>query len=138
MLEAARMPTIQRIGVRTFWMLLISELVLIATVCMWAVVTFVPFNTPLTATSNLSIIRDVVWAHLLGSSHDPLIALPSGMSARESNIRGLEVGRKIYYYYVEGNQNFDPFSRGDVTSDQIEVLLREETGPLPLVVYVIR
>lgn len=95
-------------------------------------------STALTNTGDVSVIREALWSRLLGTTDDPLLEVQPDISVRESNVRGFSLNGVIYYYYVEGNQNFDPFSRGAVTFDQIEILLRDAEGPLPVVIYTIR
>lgn len=136
MFERVRPQIIARIGARAFWSLLALELVLLLAALFW-VLEISPTRMPVAATGDLIPVRDAVWSRLTGSTNDPLIEVRPGVSVRESNVRGFNLNGTVYYYYVEGNQNFDPLSRGDVATDKIEILLRDESGPLPLVIYTI-
>jgi hypothetical protein len=42
---------------------------------------------------------------------------------------------RVYYYYFEGQRSFDPLSRGAVAQRDVDVLLRDDDGPKPLVIY---
>lgn len=129
-----RLP-VQRLGSQTMTVLLLGELLLIVSVLAWMLSTLVPSATPLTATADLLPVRAAIIAILSGEQHDPLVEVNPGMSARASNLRGLSLNGTTYYYYIEGIANFDPFSRGVVQDNEIEVLLRDESGPSVLVIY---
>jgi hypothetical protein len=121
-----------------FWTLLALEVMLLLVVLGWLLYAFLPAQTPHIATGDVTIVRNAVWARLSGVMNDPLVEVQPGISVRESNLRGFYLNDVVYYYYVVGNQNFDPLSRGLVRSDQIEVVLRDDEAPLPLVIYRIR
>ncbi|MCU0493160.1 MAG: hypothetical protein MUD01_16365 [Chloroflexaceae bacterium] len=125
-----------RLSPRVFWSLVGVEMVILAAALLWAL-NMLPASTPLTASGNIVYVQDAVWARLMGTVNDPLIEVQPGINVRESNMRGLSVDGTTYFYYVEGNQNFDPLSRGAVSENQVDVLLRDTRGPLPLVVYTI-
>lgn len=126
---------IRRIGPRAFAALVGLELLLLLGVLVWALAALLPAATPLATRSSIAPVEDAVRAHLSGGVNDPLISVAPGLSARASNLRGFSLAGKTYYYYVEGSRNFDPLSRGAVSPAEIEVLLRDETGPQPFVVY---
>lgn len=132
-----RVP-VQRVGGQTLTLLLLGELLLIVGVLAWMLSTLVPSATPLTATAELAPVRAAIIAGMNGDQHDPLVEVHPGMSARASNLRGLSLNGTTYYYYIEGFANFDPLSRGGVRANQIEVLLRDESGPAVLVIYRVR
>jgi hypothetical protein len=126
---------IRRVGPRSFVILVGLELALLVGVLVWALFTLMPSATPLAATSDLTPVQQAVRDRIGGAIHDPLIALSPDLSAPASNLRGFEIGGATYYYYVEGSSNFDPLSRGAVTRDEIEILLRDSEGPQPFVIY---
>ncbi len=135
LVERSRPQLIRRIGVRTFWTMLALEVVLLFAALAWVLGLFVPAHMPIAGTADLQVVRDAVWERLAGAVNDPLVEVQPGISVRESNLRGFSINGEVYYYYVVGNQNFDPLSRGKVRADQIEVVLRDDDGPLPLVIY---
>lgn len=137
LLERPQTRTIHAINPRIFWMMLALESALLVAVLTWILGYSAPTSTSLVASDDLSLVRDVVWAHLTGVINDPLVEVQPGISVRESNVRGFSLNDTVYYYYVVGNQNFDPLSRGMFSLDQVEVVLRDEAGPLPVVIYTI-
>jgi hypothetical protein len=128
---------VHRLSAGTFQALLIIELLLLALVLVWAFDALPARTTPQQVAAELPHVKQAIVSRLNGASHDPLIALSNGLTARESNVRGLALKGTVYYYYVEGRPNFDPFSRGTVAHSQVEVLLRDVDGPAPLVIYTI-
>jgi hypothetical protein len=126
---------VRRVGPRAFVVLVGLELALLVGVLVWALFTLLPSATPLAASAEIAPVQQAVRDRIGGAVHDPLIALSPERSARASNLRGFEHGGAVYYYYVEGGANFDPLSRGAVTRDEIEILLRDSDGPQTFVIY---
>ena len=126
---------VRRIGPRLFTALVAVELLLMAGVLIWALVYLLPPATPLAASSNLAPVEEAIRARITGAVDDPLIQTADGRNARASNLRGFSLGGETYHYYVEGAENFDPLSRGAVSRAEVEILLRDDSGPRPFVVY---
>ncbi len=59
-------------------------------------------------------------------------------SCAPANPGGLRLNGIVYYYYIEGERNFDPLSRGMVDHADIDIVLRDMSGPRPLVIYRLR
>ncbi len=127
--------SVRRIGPRAFAALVGLELLLLVGVLAWALAALLPSATPLAAPRDLTPVQAAIRDRVGGAVADPLIALGPGLSARASNLRGLSLDGATYYYYVEGSANFDPYSRGVVSTGQIEVLLRDSSGPSTVVIY---
>jgi hypothetical protein len=136
-LTRAEVP-LWRISWRLFATMLGLMLLLLVTILIWVLSVLVPPQTPLAARQDLAPVYEAILAHRSGAVVDPLIALAPGVDARASNLRGFSLGATTYYYYVEGEPGFDPYSRGAVSADQIELLLRDVSGPTPLVIYRLR
>lgn len=132
----ARTQVVRRINAQTFWTLLAIEGVLLTVVLAWFLAALT-VHTPAAATQELPTLRAAISDRLTGATNDPLIQLASGTSAHESNLRGLSLNGVTYYYYVEGQTNFDPFSRGLVPESRIEKIFRDDSGPAPLMIYTI-
>lgn len=126
---------ISRIGSHSFAVIIGLELLLIIGVLIWALVALLPSATPLAAPHDLTPVQEAIRARINGAVEDPLIELRPGLSARASNLRGFQLNGTIYYYYVEGSSNYDPYSRGAVSPDKIEVLLHDSSGPATVVIY---
>ncbi len=126
---------VRRIGPRAFTALVGLELLLLLGVLAWALATLVPDTTPLAAPRDLAPVHSAIRDRVGGTVGDPLIEVGPGLSARASNLRGLSLNGQTYYYYLEGAANFDPYSRGLVSANEIEVLLRDTSGPSTLVIY---
>lgn len=126
---------IRRIGPRAFAALLGLELVLVVGVLVWALATLVPPATPLAAPHDLTPVQEAIRDRVGGSVADPLIEIRPGLAARASNLRGFQLDGATYYYYIEGATNFDPYSRGAVSTHEIEVLLRDNSGPATVIIY---
>lgn len=129
---------VRRLGSRLFTTMLGLELLLLIGVLFWVLSALTPAQTPLAARQDLTPVREAITAHLSGAVADPLVAVAPGVSARASSLRGFSLNGTTYYYFVEGANNFDPYSRGAVGAEQIEVLLRDQSGPAPLVIYRVR
>lgn len=126
---------IRRIGPRTFGALIGAELLLITGVLIWALFAPLPAMTPLAAATDLTPVVQAIRDRIGGTVVDPLITIAPGTSARASNVRGFSLDGTIYYYYIEGAQNFDPLSRGLLSHAEVEVLLRDDSGPRTFVIY---
>lgn len=83
-------------------------------------------------------LRAAVFTRLDGTVDDPLVEAAPGVFVRSSNPGGLRLNGIVYYYYIEGECNFDPLSRGMVDHADIDIVLRDMSGPQPLVVYRLR
>jgi hypothetical protein len=118
-----------------FWMLFTLEALFVAGALALVLTIVLPTRAPLTRSEDFATIRDAVWAHVNGSTHDPLIDIAPGMSIRSSSVRGFALNGHTYYYFFEGQRGFDPLSRGAVAQRDVEVVLRDTDGPKPLVIY---
>ncbi len=133
--QSLSVPTL-RFGPRLFWGLFALVGVVITAIVMTLVLS-VPTPVPLARSADVMTVRDAVLARLNGAAADPLIELAPGVTARQSNIRGLSLGGRTYYYYVDGQPRFDPLARGVLVQNSVEVVLRDERGPQPLVIYTV-
>jgi hypothetical protein len=127
-------PVTRRPGPRIFWLLFAVEGALIAGVFV-LVLFLLPSRAPVTRSTDYTLVRDAIWARLNGSASDPLLEVAPGLTARSSNLRGFALNGRTYYYYIEGRRGFDPLSRGVVDASAIEIVLRDDDGPQPLVIY---
>ena len=134
--RATSTPIVHRIGARTFWTLLALEGLLLTIVLAWAISTL-PARTSVQETNNLPRLQAAIMDRISGAVADPLIEVRPGVSIRSSNVRGLTLNGVTYFYYLEGQPNFDPYSRGAVPAERVETLLRDTSGPAPLVIYTI-
>ncbi|MCX7792558.1 MAG: hypothetical protein N2378_18130 [Chloroflexaceae bacterium] len=130
-----RTVPVRRIGPRTLNVLIGVELLLLLSALAWALLYLLPPATPLAAPTDLRPVVDAIRDRLSGAVADPLVPVGNGHSARASNLRGFRVDGNVYYYYVEGAKNFDPLSRGVIGQDEVEILLREESGERTFVIY---
>lgn len=124
-----------RLGSRAFAALLGVELLVLVGVLVWALFYLLPPATPLAASALLAPVEEAIRARISGTVDDPLVPIDSGRHARASNLRGFSLDGQTYYYYVEGLDNFDPLSRGAVSRSEVEILLRDASGPRAFVVY---
>ncbi|MDW8214178.1 MAG: hypothetical protein RMJ55_11520 [Roseiflexaceae bacterium] len=124
-------------GIRFYWALFaINTLVFSALLIALATLLLTPYTslTPL----ETETLRAAVRSRLDETFDDPLIEAAPGIVVRSSNVRGFRLNGVVYYYYIEGDRNFDPLSRGAVDHDDVVVVLRDLSGPQPLVVYRLR
>lgn len=126
---------VRRLGPHAFGLILGLELLLLVGVLAWALAAIVPDATPLASSRDLTPVQEAIRARVGGAVADPLIEVRPGLSARASNLRGFRLDGATYYYYIEGATNFDPYSRGAVSGQAIEVLLRDSSGPSTVVIY---
>jgi hypothetical protein len=131
----ASVRSLLRIPPSAFWALIATQgLVLIVAAVLLLPLAF-PKRPALSSHHEIALVRDAIAARLAGSTGDPRIELSPGVVARSSQIRGLALDGTVYYYYHEQKAGFDPLSRGTVTRDDIEIVLREPTGEDTLVIY---
>jgi hypothetical protein len=128
---------VYRLGSRGFALFLLLELLLLLAVLAWAT-DWVNQTTPYARSGEVDRVRHAVIARLAGIVEDPLIEVIPGVSARSSNLRGFRREGVNYYYFVEGERNYDPLSRGMVHEQDVEVLLRDNEGPRTFVIYRLR
>lgn len=117
---------------QVFWVLLALQ-ALVIVVILAGVLNSLPSGLPLSQADTPLRVRDFVLAG--DRAADPLIEVVPGVLQRSSSLRGLQFQDQTYYYYYEGRSNYDPLSRGAVTADQVELLLRDTEGGTPLVIY---
>jgi len=130
-----RTVPVRRIGPRTLSVMIGVELLLLLSALAWALMYLLPPATPLAAPTDLRPVVEAIRDRLSGATADPLVPVGNGQSARASNLRGFRLDGNVYYYYVEGAKNFDPLSRGVIGQDQVEILLRDESGGQTFVIY---
>jgi hypothetical protein len=126
--------TLRRPGMRTFWLLFTLEGFLIGAVLL-AILAALPARTPLTQASDAETVRLAVWSRVGGAVDDPVVEVAPGVMARSSAVRGFALGGETFFYYFEGRQGFDPLSRGKVSVQDIEVVVRDTDGERTLVIY---
>jgi len=124
-----------RPGARLCWITFAVEAALVSLVLMLLVPALLPARPPLTKAPDHALVREAVVARLSGATPDPLTDVAPGVTVRSSNLRGFALNGVTYYYYLEGQSNADPLSRGALSPDQVAIVLRDTSGPVPLVVY---
>ncbi len=123
-------------GLRFFWGLFIINALLFGSLL---VALLLISHLPTSSLSPLEAetLRAAVFTRLDGTVDDPLIEAAPGVFVRSSNPGGLRLNGTVYYY-IEGERNFDPLSRGIVDRADIDIVLRDVSGPRPLIVYRLR
>ena len=128
----SRVPHRSTLG---FWMLFALEALFIVGVLTLVLVLVLPPRAPLARSTDFEIIRNAAWAGVNGTGNDPLMDVAPGTSVRASSVRGFTLHGRVYYYYFEGQSNYDPLSSGAVDRRDVDVLLRDTAGAKPLVIY---
>src|SRR4051812_10464663 len=128
-------PEVRRIGQRTFWLLFAFEGLFIIGMLILVLYLLVPTRAPLAQTDDYATVRTAIQARLSGTVDAPPIVIASGVTARSSNMSGFSLNGYTYYYYREGQPNFDPLTRGIVSRNQVEFVSRETLGPVSVVIY---
>jgi hypothetical protein len=127
-----------RVGVQSFWSLLAFQALLVALAAIWLYnLNPVSYPAPAPAGGDLAVVHDAIRARLQGFIHDPVIVIGGQEAVHESNLRGFRLNGTIYYYYLEraDARNYDPLSRGAVSADEVNIVLRDQGGPYPMVIY---
>jgi hypothetical protein len=124
-------------GLRFFWGLFIVNALLFGSLL---VALLLMSHLPARSLDSLEAetLRAAVFTRLDGTVDDPLVEAAPGVFVRASNPGGLRLNGIVYYYYIEGERNFDPLSRGMVDHADIDIVLRDMSGPRPLVIYRLR
>ncbi len=121
-----------RFGAHAFWVLFALQALGIG-VLVSMVIASIPSQAALSRSDEIEQVRTFI---LNGDSvSDPLIEITPNVIGRSSSVRGLQLGGQTYFYYFEGRNSYDPFSRGKVGKDQIELVLRDDAGDNALVIY---
>jgi hypothetical protein len=126
---------VYRVSSRGFWILFAIEGVLMTAVLIVVLHFLLPARAPLAQSTDYAAVREAIWSRLNGTINDPLVEITPGITARSSAIRGFSLNGQVYYYYLEGQRGFDPLSRGAVSTRSIEIVLRDDDGPKPLIIY---
>jgi hypothetical protein len=126
---------VRRISPQLFWLLFAVEALVVFGLLFVVLHLLLPVQSPLSASADYATVREAAWSRLNGTVPDPLIDVLPGVSARASSVRGFTLNGRTYFYYTEGQRGFDPLSRGAVDRSEIEIVLRDDGGPMPLVIY---
>lgn len=70
-----------------------------------------------------------------GPERDPLLTLPSGLTVKSSNYRGVTIANTTYFYNLAPRPSFDPLARGEVGADQIVVVAVVGDPPNRVMIY---
>ena len=128
--------TIRRVRVNgsAFWMLFAIEALLIVAGLL-AISRMLPALQPVSAGPDYSMVRSAVLQRVNGEILDPLIDVAPSVRAPASSVRGFSLHGSTYYYYFEGQANFDPLSRNQISANRAHIVLRDSGGNAPLVIY---
>ena len=126
---------VRRIGQRAFWLLLAIEGLVLGALLLFAIQMLLPAQAPLAQSSDYATVRTAIQSRLSGSVADPLVDVAPGATARLSNVGGFVLNGYTYYYYREGQHNFDPLSRGILAAEQVELVQREQLSGNTVVIY---
>lgn len=94
-----------------------------------------PTRMPLSTAPDYSLVRSAILDRANGQQLDPLVEVAYGVVAPASSVRGLALHGVTYYYYFEGQHNFDPLSRSLVAPNRAQIVLRDNAASAPLVIY---
>ncbi|WP_448337086.1 hypothetical protein [Chloroflexus aurantiacus] len=117
-----------------FFVMVGLELCLLLSVLVWLLLSAPP-RPSLTTTPDLTQLTHEIQGRLSGLIIDPVIEVKPGVIVRSSNVRGFRYEGHVYYYYIEGAVNYDPLSRGLLRPDQVEIMLRDDSGEQTIVIY---
>lgn len=117
-----------------FFIMVGLELCLLLSVLVWLLLSAPP-RPSLTTTPDLTLLTGEIQGRLSGLIIDPVIEVKPGVIVRSSNVRGFRYEGHVYYYYIEGATNYDPLSRGLLRPDQVEIMLRDDSGEQTIVIY---
>lgn len=65
---------------------------------------------------------------------DPLIEVEQDIWIKRSNIEGIEIDEQTYFYTLFPHMSYDPVIRGEVASEDIEIVY-ERDGEIPVLIY---
>ena len=133
--DTKSVPEVRRINQHTFWLLFGFEGLCIAGMLMLILYLLIPAHAPLAQADDYATVRAAIEARLSGAIDDPPIEVAPGITTRSSNVSGFTLNNYTYYYYREGQPNFDPLSRGALSHDQVEFVSRSDLGHVSVVIY---
>jgi hypothetical protein len=125
---------VRRAGQRTFWLLFALVGLLVIGMLLYAVISLLPPQAPLAQSRDFATVRAAIQSRLHDTT-EPLVEVAPGIRAPASSVGGLALNGYTYYYYREGQANFDPLSRGKLQRDQVELVSREPLGQDMVVIY---
>jgi hypothetical protein len=125
----------RRIGQRAFWLLFLLEGLFVAGILLLAFQMLLPAQAPLAQSGDYATVRAAIQSRLSGAADDPIVEVAPGATAHLSSVGGFELNGYTYYYYREGQANFDPLSRGILARNQVELVAREQLGHELVVIY---
>src|SRR5262245_46759914 len=125
---------VRRAGQRAFWLLFAVVGLLFVGILLLALSSLFPPQAPLAQSGDYTAVRAAIRSQLHDPA-DPLVEVASGVSVSASSIGGFTLHGYTYYYYREGQANFDPLSRGSIARDQVEMVSRERLGQDIVVIY---
>ena len=126
---------VRRIDQRMFWLLFAFEGLCIAGILLLVLYLLVPIRAPLAQADDYATVRTAIQARLSGAIDDPLIEVAPGVTTRTSNVSGFTLNGYTYYYYREGQPNFDPLSRGAISRDAVEFVSGSDLDQVSVVIY---
>lgn len=79
-------------------------------------------------------ILSYVSAHRLD---DPMIEVEPHIFVKKSNLKGIVIEDKTYYYSLFPHASFDPVSVGKVSKNEVTIIYDDEKATIPVIIYTI-
>jgi hypothetical protein len=69
---------------------------------------------------------------------DPLIEVESNIHIKESNVNGVSIDGKTYFYSLFPHMSYDPVSRGEVSKNEVNIIFEGQDEKIPIIIYTIK
>lgn len=70
--------------------------------------------------------------------HDLLIEYKPNLWVKNSNVNGIHIDNTTYYYSLYPHMSYDPLTRGDISTDDIDLLYEEQHHAYSIFIYTIK
>lgn len=67
--------------------------------------------------------------------NDPFIEVENGVFVKKSNLQGIKLNGKTYYYSLYPHMSYDPLSLGKLAKEEINVIYRNDDENFPVIIY---
>jgi hypothetical protein len=99
-------------------------------------------NTSLAQESNkieIEKIKEEIYSYAhKHREDDPLIEVESNIHIKESNVYGVSIDGKTYFYSLFPHMSYDPVSRGDASRNEVNIIYDGQDEKIPIIIYTIK
>lgn len=99
--------------------------------------TLVLLGPTLEVSSVEKVIEKVLSYATVHQHDDPLIEIEPLIFVKKSNLEGIVIEGKTYFYSLFPHSSFDPVALGKVNENEVTVIYDDENATIPVIIYTI-